>query len=206
MVDVLVERLEHPVGNVVLRADRVHLRPGRRYGLVGSNGSGKSTFLKILALLVRPAAGRLTFDGGTPDRSAVTLALQIPYVFRGSVLHNAAFGVLARGHRRIEAARRARAALTMVGLSGFERRHARRLSAGEAQRLNLARALALRTPLLLLDEPFASLDEGGAEAARAALRSDEGHRPTIVIAALSEQDDGFDEVLTIDNGRIRQEG
>lgn len=205
MIEVSLEALEHGIGGLVLHGDRIHLRPGKTYGLVGPNGSGKSTLLRILALLLRPNRGRLTFDGGPPTRRAVTLALQTPYLFRGTVLANAMFGSIARGHPRAEAERDARAALAALGLRGFESRQARKLSAGEGQRLSLARALALRTPLLLLDEPFTSLDGQSADAVRGALRSPEPHRPTTVIAALDERDDGFEELLTIRNGLIRQE-
>jgi len=204
MMDVRIEALEHAMGRVVLRADRLHLRPGARYGLVGPNGSGKSTLLRILALLVRPASGRITFDGGLPSRLAVTLALQHPFVLRGRVLDNALFGLRLRGVGRAEAETRATEALQAVGLQGFARRNARALSAGEAQRLSVARALALRTPLLLLDEPFAALDEAGARAVRSAMTGPDGRRPTTVIAALGEADGPFDEIVTIRDGQVLQ--
>lgn len=204
MIDLRMEALEHPVGRVVLRAECLHLRRGVRYGLVGANGSGKTTLLRILALLVRPVSGRLTFDGGPPSRRHVTLALQHPFLLRGRVLDNVSFGLRARGLGRAEAEAAAIEALRVMGLDGFAPRSARALSAGESQRLSVARALALRTPVLLMDEPFAALDEAGARAVRSAMACSAAHRPTTVIAALDLADGPFDEIVTIRDGQVRQ--
>ncbi|MBI1921988.1 MAG: ATP-binding cassette domain-containing protein [Geobacter sp.] len=151
----------------VLAINELVLRPGTLYTLTGANGSGKSTLLSILAFLSPPASGELFFGGAPvrwnnaallPLRRAVTLLHQSPYLFNGSVFSNVAYGLKLRAIRGDEQHRRVEEALMMVGLAGFEHRRARELSGGEAQRVAMARALALGPRVLLLDEPFANVD------------------------------------------------
>lgn len=143
------------------------LHAGKLYTVTGANGSGKSSLLSILAFLVPPTAGEL-FYGGVPVRwnnaallalrREVTLLHQSPYLFNGSVFSNVAYALKLRGIRGDEQHRRVEEALEHVGLPGFGHRKARELSGGEAQRVAMARALALRPRVLLLDEPLANVD------------------------------------------------
>lgn len=144
---------------------------GRLHVLLGANGSGKSTLLSVLAFLHRPSAGRMFFDGQLVEwnasqcaelRRRVTLVHQHPLLFSGSVASNIAFGLKARGIRGERAARIVAASLAEVGLAGFATRNARRLSGGESRRVALARALACRPEVLLLDEPLAEIDRASA--------------------------------------------
>ncbi|MFZ3209777.1 MAG: ATP-binding cassette domain-containing protein [Geobacteraceae bacterium] len=157
---------------LALDIDRLEVQPGRLYILTGANGAGKSTLLGILAFLIQPTSGDLSFESErvTWDSSAiirmrrqVTLLHQTPYLFSGTVAHNVAFGLKVRGITGKNKERLVSDALHMVGLSGFETRKVRELSGGEAQRVALARALALRPKVLLLDEPMANLDKETAE-------------------------------------------
>ncbi|MFQ5895216.1 MAG: ABC transporter ATP-binding protein [Nitrospinota bacterium] len=153
-------------GRLVLDIPRLILPRGSSTVLFGPNGAGKSTLLRLLAAVEAPSRGRVFFDGrplegeATPleVRRQLTLVMQEPFLFRGSVRRNVLYGLLARGVPRREAEARAQAALDQVGLAGFEERSSRSLSGGEAQRVALARALALGTPALLLDEPSAHVD------------------------------------------------
>jgi tungstate transport system ATP-binding protein len=140
---------------------------GRLCLLTGANGSGKSTLLSILALLTPPTGGTIAFRGNTVQwdsrsllaaRKKVTLLHQAPYLFNESVYTNVAFGLRARGITGKEQHRVVEQALAVVELAGFERRKARELSGGEAQRVAMARALAIRPEVLLLDEPMANVD------------------------------------------------
>jgi ABC-type multidrug transport system ATPase subunit len=137
--------------------------------LVGPNGAGKTTLLMLLALVTRPDRGRLEFFGADPwaearrtlsARRDAVLVTHHPYLFKGTVLDNVAFGLKVRGLPEVERRDRARRALALVELSGWESKPAAGLSAGQAQRVALARAMVLRPRALLLDEPTANIEAG----------------------------------------------
>lgn len=148
----------------VVQVEHLTLEAGRTYALLGASGAGKSTLLRTLGLLERPTAGVVTHDGrevrggGLAVRRQVAAVLQKPYLLRGTVAHNVAYGLRLRGVARKERIAKVREALALVGLSGWEKRSALTLSGGEAQRVALARALVLQPTLLLLDEPLSYLD------------------------------------------------
>jgi tungstate transport system ATP-binding protein len=153
--------------NVVLDIEELTIAEGRLYTLTGANGAGKSTLLSILAFLAPPTSGEIFYAGQRVDwnhgsveeyRRKITLLHQSPYLFGGSVDDNVAFGLKVRGIRGEEQRRRIDEALDVVGLRGFRDRKARELSGGEAQRVAMARALALKPEVLLLDEPLANID------------------------------------------------
>ena len=166
--------IEMRYGEVVaLRLARLHIEPREYLGLRGHNGCGKSTLLRILAGLLRPTHG--TTSGLLPPGQAVLLH-QRPYLFRGTARENVQHAL--RLARRPQA--EADGWLEKLGATEFADRVARDLSGGERRRIAIARALAVRPRLLLLDEPFAALDKAGAEALGACLDAFEG---TLVIAA-----------------------
>jgi tungstate transport system ATP-binding protein len=153
--------------NVALDVEELTIAEGRLYTLTGANGAGKSTLLSILAFLAPPTSGEIFYAGKRVDwnhgsveeyRRKVTLLHQSPYLFGGSVHDNVAFGLKVRGIPGEEQRRIVDRALDGVGLQGFRDRKARELSGGEAQRVAMARALALEPEVLLLDEPLANID------------------------------------------------
>ncbi|OIP35290.1 MAG: ABC transporter ATP-binding protein [Deltaproteobacteria bacterium CG2_30_66_27] len=153
--------------NVALDIEELTIVRGRLYTLTGANGAGKSTLLSLLAFLAPPTSGEIFYAGKRVDwnhgsvegyRRKVTLLHQSPYLFGGSVHDNVAFGLKVRGIRGEERRWRIDEALEAVGLQGFRDRMSRELSGGEAQRVAMARALALNPEVLLLDEPLANID------------------------------------------------
>ncbi len=151
-------------GHAAVSVEHLALVPGRTLAVLGPSGAGKSTLLAIAGLLDRPDAGEVLLDGAavtTRDRSArmrMAAVFQRPYLFRGTVASNVAYGLRIRRVPENEKRRRVQQALERVGLAGFEDRVTSTLSGGEAQRVALARALVLEPAVLLLDEPLASLD------------------------------------------------
>ena len=136
--------------------DGVSLRiaQGERVALIGANGSGKSTLLRVLHGLVKPTAGSLLRDSAARQ----AMVFQRPFMLRISALANVALGLWIRGTAWKDARARTMAALERVGLREVALRNARQLSAGQQQRLALARAWSLQPDVLLLDEPTSSLD------------------------------------------------
>ncbi len=160
----------HTYGNgPALEVPELTLETGAVHAVLGPNGSGKSTLLHVLALLLPPSSGEVEILGARayPRRTGghglralrrqVTLIHQRPVLLSTDVAGNVAFGLRARGLGRDEVRRRVADALARVGLAGFQGR--RELSGGEVQRVVIARALVLATPILLLDEPLSYLDE-----------------------------------------------
>jgi ABC-type sugar transport system ATPase subunit len=158
-MDVVVEglRVERD-GRRVLDASALHFASGTTTALFGPNGAGKTTLLRCVAGLERPVAGRVTVGGGTPAVARLAYAFQRPVFVRGTVGRNLALGLELRGVPPRERAERVREVAAECGVEPLIDRPAHKLSGGEAQRVNLARALALRAPVTLLDEPLAGLD------------------------------------------------
>jgi len=148
----------------VLSVDRFELCDGETHAILGPSGSGKSTLLRILGLLEAPSEGRVFLDGtevragNRPARMMMAAVFQNPYLFKGTVEENVAYGLALRHVPKEERAERVAAALDRVGLAGTQKSSALRLSGGEAQRVALARALVLKPRILLLDEPLSYLD------------------------------------------------
>jgi tungstate transport system ATP-binding protein len=140
-------------------------RPGRPTALVGPNGSGKTSLIRLAVALVAPTGGRIAWggrDAAPMDRCA--MVFQRPVMLRRTAEANVAFALAAAGHGRSGRRARAREILEIVGLAALAGRPARRLSGGEQQRLALARALARDPEILFLDEPTASLDPAATKA------------------------------------------
>lgn len=149
---------------VVVDVGHVEVAAGETLVLLGPSGAGKSTLLAVLGLLEKPDGGQVYLDGkpvSTRDpqaRMQMAAAFQRPYLFKGTIADNVAYGLRLRRVPVRQQREAVAGALARVGLEGWESRSALTLSGGEAQRVALARALVLKPRVLLLDEPLSSLD------------------------------------------------
>jgi len=150
-----------PNGTEALRDISLRLERGDFLALLGPSGCGKSTLLRLLAGLDAPDAGRLAWDNGAAPAPG-----EIGYVFQDATLlpwadaaENVFLPLRLRGQSRRAAEPEIRAVLARVGLEQFAHARPRELSGGMRMRVSIARALVTRPRLLLMDEPFAALDE-----------------------------------------------
>ena len=162
-IDVTV-RYENPrtgVTTLALEGFTVGVQPGEFLCLVGPSGCGKTTFLYCLDGLLPLTDGRILLDGkpiAGPGRDRA-MVFQSPSLLPWrTVLRNVTYGLELQGVPLRQALPRAREMIALVGLDGFEHYHPSELSGGMQQRVNLARALVMDAEVILLDEPFASLD------------------------------------------------
>jgi tungstate transport system ATP-binding protein len=182
------------------------------YGLIGPNGGGKSTFLRICALLETPEQGGVAYysqGAKVPQdmelRRRVTLVLPKVGVFNTSVFKNVAYGLKIRGFpaRRIE--EKVLDTLDYVGMGHKQAQNAGTLSSGESQRLGLARALVLKPEVLFLDEPTASIDPQNTTLIEEIILKLKQDARALVIMATHNMEQVkriTDRVIQIDQGRI----
>jgi len=165
--DLAVEHVSHHYVTTNRRTDVLddvsfRIPAGQVACVVGPSGCGKSTLLSLAAGLLRPSSGTVRWAGEPVKlgRNAhLGMAFQQPGLFPWmTVRQNVAIGLSTRGHPRADARRIADEFLDTVGLGDCKDAYPRQLSGGMAQRVGIARALALRPRLLLLDEPFAAVD------------------------------------------------
>jgi NitT/TauT family transport system ATP-binding protein len=149
------------LGRLVLDHIDFTLREGEIVAVLGKSGSGKSTFLRVLAGLVPPSDGVVEYRGQKVIEPAHGMAM----VFQSfalfpwlTVLGNVELGLEAQGITAAERRRRAVDAIDVIGLDGFENAYPKELSGGMRQRVGFARALVVNPDILLLDEPFSALD------------------------------------------------
>ena len=173
-------------GETILRCPDLAIEAGERVLITGPNGSGKTTLLRILAGLELDHEG--TLRRGCPPGD-VTFVHQHPWLLRGGVMANIEYGLVARGVRAPRRQEVAQRWLARLGLTQRVGRSCEGLSAGEVRRVALARALAIGPRLLLLDEPWADIDEPGVDALRRALS--EQDEMTVVIASPTAPPEGF---------------
>lgn len=201
-------------GATVLDIRDYAFEAGRIHALVGPNGAGKTTLLRIVSGLVEPSSGQVhVFGAPLPSlaghkRLAVqrrmAFVAQKPYLFRSSVRRNIEYPLSVRGVAAAERTSRADAAMQALGIAHLAGRKAAMLSAGEAQRTALARALVSQPELLLLDEPLASLDAASAPLVERVLAELAAQDVTVILAThLAEQAYHYSaNVLRLERGRI----
>ncbi|MGH1524517.1 ATP-binding cassette domain-containing protein [Leifsonia sp. L25] len=166
-------------GDWLFRSLTFEFRPGEVYALTGPSGSGKSTLLSLLAGRGRPVEGAIRLT----DIGRVSWVFQNPLGSpRRTAIDHVALPILARGESAPAAEKQAHAYLARFGLESIARRRFGDLSGGESQRLMLARGLASRPSLLLIDEPTAQLDRRTAERVDAAIAAVADPHTIVVVA------------------------
>jgi len=162
-----IENLEVKRGGITtLNIPSLSVQEGEILSLIGPNGAGKTTLLQTLSYLIKPSQGKIYFKGEELNstrpvfeyRRKFAMVFQEPLLFDTTVFGNVASGLRIRGMNGLELRSRVTEQLDRLGISHLSHRSAKTLSGGEAQRTSLGRAFALRPEILLLDEPFSSLD------------------------------------------------
>jgi cobalt/nickel transport system ATP-binding protein len=159
----------YPERPPVLNGADFDFHKGERIGLIGSNGSGKTTFFQIIMGLLKPDSGGIEIFGKQRKegkdfqevRERIGILFQDPddQLFSPTVAEDIAFGPLNLGKTREEAMKIVHDTLNLLGIGGFEERITYRLSGGEKKLVSLATVLAMQPEILLLDEPVAGLDD-----------------------------------------------
>jgi sulfate/thiosulfate transport system ATP-binding protein len=200
---------------VALDDVNVSLPTGQLTALLGPSGGGKSTLLRIIAGLEKADTGTVNIEGVdatrmSPQKRNVGFVFQHYAVFKHmTVAKNVAFGLEIRKKPKDEVRARVDELLKLVHLSQFAGRLPSQLSGGQRQRMALARALAVRPNVLLLDEPFGALDAKVRKELREWLRRlhDEVHVTTVFVTHDQEEAmEVADEIVVINDGRIEQVG
>jgi len=203
-----VRDVTHRYGERTVLSDVDVTLAENRVGIVGANGSGKSTFVRLLNGLVLPSAGRVTVDGldtrgdGREVRRLVGFCFTDPdaQIVMPTVAEDVAFGLRRRGLSKAEAKARVTDALAAYGLADHADHPAHLLSGGQKQLLALTSVLVTEPALLVMDEPTTLLDLRNARMVSGVVAA----LPQQVVLVTHHLDllDGFDRVLVFDEGRL----
>jgi energy-coupling factor transport system ATP-binding protein len=220
VAELLAEGLVHvyPEGDVrALDGVDLHVKAGERVALIGQNGSGKTTLVRHLNGLLRPTAGRVTVDGS--DASSLTVAqlaarvgltFQDPdrQIFAGSVRAEVEFGPRNLGRSGAELAAARASALGATGLEGEERTNPYDLGGSRRKLLAIASVLAMRTPVLVLDEPTTGQDARGVERVRAIVEAVAAEGRTVIAISHDMRfvAESFERVVVMRGGRVILDG
>ncbi len=200
-------------GRTILDVGALELPAASTMAVLGPNGAGKSTLLRVAAALLAPTSGEVLLDGrraSRPEfRELVAAVLQRPLLRRGSVRANVETGMRFRRLPRDVIRRRSLEWLDRLGIAGLADRPAHSLSGGEAQRVSLARALAVEPRLVVLDEPFSALDAPTRGELLADLRTALDETATAALLVTHDRDEAAalaDSIAVLHAGELRQHG
>ena len=186
------------------------LRPGEYVGVVGPNGGGKSTLVRLLNGLLKPDSGRVLVSGLDPATEPFEVRKHLGVLFQDPenglvapfVEDDVAFGLENLGVPRQKMRDRVAGAIRAVGLEGYERREPDTLSGGEKQRVALAGLLAVETEILVLDEPTSMLDAAGRREVLEYLEALRAERTILHVTHHLEELAGADRILVLNGGDL----
>ncbi|MFA6622427.1 MAG: phosphate ABC transporter ATP-binding protein, partial [Candidatus Caldatribacteriota bacterium] len=211
-----IEKIKKSYQNkTVLDIDSLSFESNKIYAIVGPNGSGKTTLINILNLLDKPDEGIIIFRGkdirqySKQDilkiRRRMTLVHQKPFLFQTSVFNNVAYGLKLRGIATENNRTKIMNSLSIVGLTDFDKRNAHQLSGGEAQRVVIARALALEPEILFLDEPTSNIDMRHIDVIERIIKEINQKMKTTVVFTTHDLSQAYrlaDEIISLLDGKI----
>ena len=189
------------------------IKGGEMVALLGPSGCGKTTLLRIIAGFIRQSEGAVMVGGNAidalpPHQRNIGIVFQNYALFpHMSVADNIAYGLAARGESRAAQQARVREMLDLVKLGAMADRYPRQLSGGQQQRIALARALAMRPSILLLDEPFAALDKNLRLDMQIEIKSIQRLAGTTTIIVTHDQEEALsmaDRVAVLSQGKLEQ--
>ncbi|MGZ7136352.1 MAG: ATP-binding cassette domain-containing protein [Methanobacterium sp.] len=201
----------------VLQDINLKIKRGTSTALVGPTGSGKTVLLRLINMLEKPSSGTVYFEGINTNKSSkvrlkirrqIGTVFQKPLAFKSNVYNNVAFGLKIRGKTK-NMDKKIKETLETIGLKGYEKRNALKLSGGETQRLALARAMITDPKLLLLDEPTANLDPISTGKMEELIEKINKESETTIIMTthnLSQGQKLADRMVMLNNGHILQSG
>jgi energy-coupling factor transport system ATP-binding protein len=186
------------------------LRPGEYVGVVGPNGGGKSTLVRLLNGLLRPDAGQIRVSGHDPASEPFEVRKHLGVLFQNPenglvapfVEDDIAFGLENLGVPREEMRERVTRAIRAVGLGGYERREPHTLSGGEKQRVALAGLLAVEPEILVLDEPTSMLDAAGRGEVLERLEALRSKKTVLHVTHHLEELQNADRILVLNGGEL----
>ncbi|HEY2737890.1 MAG TPA: ABC transporter ATP-binding protein, partial [Thermoanaerobaculia bacterium] len=215
-MSIVLDRLSKRFGNqTVVSRVSLEIEDGELFVLLGASGSGKSTVLRLIAGLSVPDSGTIQLRGRdvtdlAPQEREIGFVFQNYSIFRHmSVAENIEFPLKIRKVPAEERTRRREELLDLVGLGGLGGRYAHQLSGGQQQRVALARSLAHKPSVLLLDEPFGALDVKIRGQLRRNLREIQQKLKVTAILVTHDQEEGFelaDRVGLMDRGALLEVG
>ncbi|GAB1477286.1 hypothetical protein MASR2M70_21240 [Bacillota bacterium] len=212
-MEINIEGIKKIYGSkTVLDLGGLHIEAGSFQGIIGPNGAGKSTLLNIISGIETQTEGRIYYGEGRTETipyRRMTMVFQAPYLLHTTAEKNIAYPLKLRGWQDGDIKNRVEELMDELGLTGLRKQKAWTLSAGEMQKVALARALSFRPKLLLLDEPTANIDPattGEIERMLKKINEEEGITIIIITHNLSQARRLCQNTLLLHNGILIETG
>lgn len=196
-----ITELRKKVGKTELYIEDLKIESGMIHGLVGPNGCGKTTLLKLIMGITEPDSGRIDYEGLKP--TDITMMSQRPYLMHANVYENIIYPLKIRGEKIDE--KEIDVLLERAGMLEMKDQYAGSLSSGERQKLSFLRAIVFKPALILMDETLSNLDADSSELFREMLlerHREDGSTWLIVSHQWDAMNELFDKVHHMDRGRI----